>query len=683
MLRVKRRFNPWVLLCLLVVPSPAFAQGRADVNAGQFDFSLPGARSLGMAGAFLAVARDATAAYSNPAGLIFLSDPEISVEVRNWEFTNSNVDRGHGFGDPSGIGRDTVPGLVEKDFTAETTDLSFLSFVYPRRNWAAAVFQHRIPSYRTKKVIEGPFFDCSGGYRTDQPPMEPFCNDFAREDGIDRLFPKEQEIELDISSIGLSFAYRFQDIGLSLGISALYYDFEMDAVNRVYSALEEQKFAAPNYADDNLFILETQQGDDNELGINIGFIWDSRRWSIGGAYRQGPEFQYHLQRTAGPQFPVTPGEVRGTHPEEPFNVPDTWALGVAFKPSERTTLSLQYDLVEFSQLTDDFIERGQSPPEAEALNNNLTTDDADRIRFGAEHLLLGKGIIWALRAGVWWDSEHRTEFLHDPETGNPAPRWALLFPEGDDVWHYTGGVGAVFSRNLQLDVAFDLSEVIDTYSVSLVWRLSKKTKRPERPESTEARDARGASTAMPASLVEAAWLQDEDPVDGAGGAEGSGDRKRATYPKEFRDGVRSYRQEDWERAWKLMDEAIHIDREDEPKIAFPEDLTRPAIYVPHFYLGAAKVNLDEDADACRYAQERWEPIKADPSFRTGEPTAAKAAFEVELEDLEWKCEGILGGALTAEADEAESGEEQTSLAEAEEAPASSEVAASEVAPRQE
>ncbi len=63
---------------------------------------------------FLAVARDATAAYSNPAGLTFLSDPELSIELRDWEFTNSNYDRGHGFGDPSGIGRDTVPGLVEK-----------------------------------------------------------------------------------------------------------------------------------------------------------------------------------------------------------------------------------------------------------------------------------------------------------------------------------------------------------------------------------------------------------------------------------------------------------------------------------------------------------------------------------------------------------------------------------------
>jgi len=47
---------------LFLVPS-ASAQNLNDINAGiQFDFSLPGARSLAMGGAFVALADDATAA---------------------------------------------------------------------------------------------------------------------------------------------------------------------------------------------------------------------------------------------------------------------------------------------------------------------------------------------------------------------------------------------------------------------------------------------------------------------------------------------------------------------------------------------------------------------------------------------------------------------------------------------
>lgn len=48
----------------------------------QFNFSDPGARSLGFGGAFIGLADDATAAFANPAGLVQLGKPEVSIEVR-------------------------------------------------------------------------------------------------------------------------------------------------------------------------------------------------------------------------------------------------------------------------------------------------------------------------------------------------------------------------------------------------------------------------------------------------------------------------------------------------------------------------------------------------------------------------------------------------------------------------
>jgi hypothetical protein len=42
----------------------------------QFNFNNPGARALGMGGAFVAVADDATAVVANPAGLTILQRPE-------------------------------------------------------------------------------------------------------------------------------------------------------------------------------------------------------------------------------------------------------------------------------------------------------------------------------------------------------------------------------------------------------------------------------------------------------------------------------------------------------------------------------------------------------------------------------------------------------------------------------
>ena len=75
----------------------ALGQQFFDTSPFQFNLSTPGARSLGMGGAFLALADDATAAYTNPAGLTNLTvgGPEVAVELRHWQFSNVFLDGGH------------------------------------------------------------------------------------------------------------------------------------------------------------------------------------------------------------------------------------------------------------------------------------------------------------------------------------------------------------------------------------------------------------------------------------------------------------------------------------------------------------------------------------------------------------------------------------------------------------
>jgi hypothetical protein len=74
--------SPWVLACAFGAPAAAQDgpsrdeldfQGRSNIVVGS------GARALGMAGAFLARADDATAASWNPAGLSYLRFPEVSL----------------------------------------------------------------------------------------------------------------------------------------------------------------------------------------------------------------------------------------------------------------------------------------------------------------------------------------------------------------------------------------------------------------------------------------------------------------------------------------------------------------------------------------------------------------------------------------------------------------------------
>src|SRR5258708_17646460 len=135
------------------------AQTNAEVNAGiQFNFSSPGARSLGLGGAFLGLADDATAAYTNAAGLTVLSKPEVSAEGRRSSYTNEYTDHGHAFGNPTGFGTDTVAGLAAKSAKDDVNSLSFVSFVYPQDRWSVAAYRQELANFGASFKTQGPFF---------------------------------------------------------------------------------------------------------------------------------------------------------------------------------------------------------------------------------------------------------------------------------------------------------------------------------------------------------------------------------------------------------------------------------------------------------------------------------------------------------------------------------------------
>src|SRR6184192_4536500 len=83
------------LSAAIAVPAAAQNTDIESLSGLTFNFGNPGARSLGMGGAFLGLADDASAAEANPAGLTILRKPEISVEIRNYveqqTFTTTGV----------------------------------------------------------------------------------------------------------------------------------------------------------------------------------------------------------------------------------------------------------------------------------------------------------------------------------------------------------------------------------------------------------------------------------------------------------------------------------------------------------------------------------------------------------------------------------------------------------------
>src|SRR5256884_8241541 len=91
-----RKFFLLLAVCAAItVPLAAQNTDIESLSGLQFNFGNPGARSLGMGGAFLGLADDASAAEANPAGLTILRKPEITIEGRNYQeqqvFTTSGT----------------------------------------------------------------------------------------------------------------------------------------------------------------------------------------------------------------------------------------------------------------------------------------------------------------------------------------------------------------------------------------------------------------------------------------------------------------------------------------------------------------------------------------------------------------------------------------------------------------
>src|SRR6266849_10095139 len=129
-----RRVMLAVASLTILVATPMSAQNTdiESLSGLQFNFGNPGARSLGMGGAFLGLADDASAAEANPAGLTILRKPEVSIEARNYLEQQILTTSG------------TFPDLARTAFShySKRVEPTFASFVYPFKNFTIGAYFH-------------------------------------------------------------------------------------------------------------------------------------------------------------------------------------------------------------------------------------------------------------------------------------------------------------------------------------------------------------------------------------------------------------------------------------------------------------------------------------------------------------------------------------------------------------
>jgi long-subunit fatty acid transport protein len=449
------------LILAAVAHGPLAAQTNLETNAGvQFNFSTPGAGNMALGGAFLALAFDASAAYTNPAGLTTIAQPEALVEARHWTYTHVFTDKGRFPGQPSyNLGFDDREGLLDGKAQDQVTGLSYFSYVYPHRNWSFALYRHELVNFDANFSTSGPYIQSI----LSRTPLG--IPGVLKNEG--RLAPLKNHMEVDVTSYGAAAAYQMGG-GLSLGLGISYFEFSMDSTALRFLP---NLFSKPDFSPESFVNSQTQKGKDHQWSVSSGFLWESRqkKWSLGGVYRQGPDFTF---RARSQQAYPTPEESPKYDPRDQpafFHVPDVYGMGIAFRPKDAFRVAFDYDRIRYSQLTDGFTDIfglatlpdvGEDHVARDPELDHFVIDDADELHLGMEYAFLQRWPVLSLRAGAWYDPDHSLRF----EGRNLS--YQAVFRRRGNYMHYTLGAGLAV-RRLQIDAAIDHSERASVLSLSI------------------------------------------------------------------------------------------------------------------------------------------------------------------------------------------------------------------------
>ncbi|HEX4914632.1 MAG TPA: hypothetical protein VFV51_11765 [Vicinamibacterales bacterium] len=419
----------------LLLATPARAQSSLQVPI-QFDFLNPSARSLAMGGAFVGLADDATAALVNPAGLIELTRPEVSVEGRYRSFHHPFLVSGRLSGAPTGIGEDQTASPNYVNIGDSATGLTYLSFVLPRGRFRLAAFRHELIKLEQEFTSRGVFQN--RGF-----------------DNRDTAFTATRTLKVDV--YGASAAY---DAGrLWIGGGLLIESFSLGFDFRRYLFKDGDFYGAPD-PQQELFRF-TQDGDDVGIGAVAGVIVPLKFAKVGVSYKRAPRLD----------FASFSGGLVGSQQRtlSTFKVPDVFAAGVS-ATFDRALVTVEYTHVFHSQLKHEYVEvlarQGESGPRID----RFTIADGNEFRAGMEYLLPLPGRP-ALRGGVWFDPDHSVHYEPTADNDFLDERIVAALSSGRDLWHGTFGGMVTVHPKMDLAVAVDYSSRSTVVSTSAIIRF--------------------------------------------------------------------------------------------------------------------------------------------------------------------------------------------------------------------
>lgn len=406
------------MLLVLLVSMPAAAQTNEE-NYGQleFNFVTPGARASAMGGAFIGLADDATAAESNPAGLVILSRPEVSFEYKFIDYSREMY-----------LDEDSWTTGRKSEVSNSTSMPAFFSYVHPFERFTLSVYRNETVNF-------------SQSFQTSGPRI-----------GMDnlRLFPVDSTLDMKLTNLGVGGAFKFND-RFSAGATIRSSTFDLDTELTRWH-LDRTHIESTSVVGDS----------DSTITFNLGLLFTvNPRLSFGGVYRHGGEYDVDWSLVVDPGG--SPWMLEETLT---FNIPEVYGVGLAWRPLEALVVAFDVVRVNYSDITDNLIVIYASDTQTK---EQYSIDDATEFHLGGEYTWLVKGMPLSARAGIYNAPDSSMTYSGGGDVDSEIAR--ILFPGGDSQLHVTMGAGLVVKDRLQFDAAYDYADMNKQFSISAIYRF--------------------------------------------------------------------------------------------------------------------------------------------------------------------------------------------------------------------
>lgn len=282
----------WLFSAVLCIGQNAWATN------GYFSHGY-GAKSKGMAGASTALPQDALAAATNPAGIVKL-DRRLDAGVDVFIPKRGGSIRGNFFGPDEFFDGSRKDSFYIPDF-------GYVNAINDHWSWSFTAYGHGGMNTR---------------YGADENPYARFGSTGVAGVDLAQLF------------IGPSFAYRItptQSVGIS--VNYVFQRFEATGLN----AFASRSFPGP-YSESPDHVTNNGYDESDGVSVRLGWLGDFGPVSVGASYQ--PKIRMD-----------TFDKYKGLFAEQGgFDIPETYAVGLAWRSTPSLTFSLDYQRINYSDI---------------------------------------------------------------------------------------------------------------------------------------------------------------------------------------------------------------------------------------------------------------------------------------------------------------------------------------------